>query len=659
MSRENDLPVELEKANPNEKKSESSSNGYREVPLEPAQKPKEYSFGRDVGLRARDVIEAPLNLASYVPSAILDTPTSMYNLYQHYKKFRGQEPDFAKPRFTSNQQAGSYLADLLGLPKPEGDSESMHSAITQGGLGFMLPAGVAKLASPKTSALIENAFVGKTPPATTTSGLLSGAKAVVTNPRTLGVASGAASGAAGETARQAGYDPLGQMLASIVTGVPFGLVAPRTAPKSEYANLKASTDALNIRPPTPAMIDPLSLTGKLEGNISRQLGGAGPIANAKNEIKTELENRIAPIASSSESPATSGGQSIISGIKNVFMPAFKNESEKAWNTFDSHVPSNSSLLLDNTQQTLRELTNKTPNLPSMSSVLANPKVLDISKALGTNTIIDFESAKQIRSALGEMLNSPALVSDIPYADVKRLYGAITKDMESVAARSGPEALSAFKRANLLTTAGHQRIENFLQPLMDKQLTPENVFNAALSGGKEGASQINAVMRSIGPDNRLIVASNFLKKIATKEGEIDALEFARQYNKLDPSVIQSLFGKSVLGETNSKALFHIAQVGSGLLKANRSMPPPTGINMVLGNILHSVGGALGTGIGAMLGHDAVSSGLGFMGGVGAQAGGVNYIARKITSPGGIENAFTQSTFPTLAPATGFATQQQQR
>lgn len=148
-----------------------------------------------------DVVAGPLNIATNAAiSPFTDTRLSTHP-------------------FTD---AANNMANAVGLAKPESDTENMISAINQGGTQGLATAGLGMAAAP-----IEGA-----------TGVIG--RAVGSNP-ILDTISGATSGAAQETARQAGAGPVGQIVAGIAGGgVPIGGAAavervaaraPRTLPE--------------------------------------------------------------------------------------------------------------------------------------------------------------------------------------------------------------------------------------------------------------------------------------------------------------------------------------------------------------------------------------------------------------------------------------------
>jgi len=105
--------------------------------------------------------------------------------------------------------------------------------------------------------------------------------------------------------------------------------------------------------------------------------------------------------------------------------------------------------------------------------------------------IGWQAVRQLRTEIGNALGEQrGALADESRARLKRLYGALTDDMDVAAKSAGPEARNAWKRANNYYKRGAERIEKDL----DKAITadsPERAFEAFSSMTKKGSSQANA------------------------------------------------------------------------------------------------------------------------------------------------------------------------
>ena len=61
------------------------------------------------------------------------------------------------------------------------------------------------------------------------------------------------------------------------------------------------------------------------------------------------------------------------------------------------------------------------------------------------------------------------MSDLPEAELKRLYASLSQDMRAAATVAGDDALKAFNRANKFYSAGMKRINGALNLTYQKKI----------------------------------------------------------------------------------------------------------------------------------------------------------------------------------------------
>ena len=245
-------------------------------------------------------------------------------------------------------------------------------------------------------------------------------------------------------------------------------------------------------------------------NISSKTWSGARIADASDEIAANMQNKLKDISSkiSNKEGAEQAGLAIQKGIsgKDGFVDRFKQNSSVLWNKTDNLINKDIPVSLDNTKSTLDRLVQG----GSFGDILDNPKIAQIKSVIDSNESIDYETLRKLRSLVGQKVAGSDLVSDIPKAELKQLYGALTQDTKQVAEQSGSDAISAFNRANTYTRAGHERIDDYLQRLSNK-VNPDEVFNA-LSKGGEGTKLLNTVKKSVTPDEWNILSSNVISRL---------------------------------------------------------------------------------------------------------------------------------------------------
>lgn len=337
-------------------------------------------------------------------------------------------------------------------------------------------------------------------------------------------------------------------------------------------------------------------------SFSASLLGGSPIRKSLERTSKAMQNRVAQIADdlSSTRGDLEAGRVIEKGITGTggFVDRFQAKSGALWRQFDDLIDDTAPVNVENTTDTLGRLVNST----EFGKVLNNPLVAKIKTVLDeAGGQIDYSTFRQLRSAIGERLGSKELVSDIPRAQLKQLYGALSQDLQGVAAQYGDDAVKALGRANRYTKAGHDRLGTFVERIVNKA-DLDKVFAAATKGG-EGVQAINAVKRSLKPEEWEVVSSNVLRKLgrATSGNQDDVGEvfsvnkFLTDWDKLGRAKEALLSGSPKLNAYR-KNLDKIASVADRVKEGSQAMANPSGTGQFVANVgtITAGGAALGTG-----------------------------------------------------------------
>lgn len=328
---------------------------------------------------------------------------------------------------------------------------------------------------------------------------------------------GALSGVGTEFGREVGGDR-GALIGSVAAPL-----APAVAGKTGSATLKGifgpkdNVLAGNIlddfasfgATPTAGMLSGKRSLQSVENVSAKALGGS-PLLNASDKISDNMKSKLAAIADniSTKEGAETAGLAVQKGINGAggFIDKFRQNNAVLWNKSDSLINQSLPVALTNTKAKLSQLVQG----GNMGSILDNPKLSQIKQALDNSQTVDYETVRKLRSSIGQKLAGNDLVSDIPKAELKQIYGALSQDIKALAQQSSPEALKAFERANAYTSAGHTRIDDYLQRISNK-VNPDQVFKDIARGG-EGVKAIMTVKKSIPTEDWEVVASNVVRRL---------------------------------------------------------------------------------------------------------------------------------------------------
>lgn len=302
---------------------------------------------------------------------------------------------------------------------------------------------------------------------------------------------------------------------------------------------------------------------------------------------------------------------------------------------DQYIPSDTPIGVSNTQRALADLTTPIAGAEATTGAQISPKIQQMADNLAQDVAaaqqaglagIPYEAVKRIRSQIGEELSDFSLSTDRPTAQLKRLYGSLSQDLEAAAQAQGPSAVAAVRRANNYFKASADRLET-LERVVDKNGGPEKVFQAAMSGTKDGATTLRAVMRSLPEDGQKAVSAAVIKRMGlanpgAQNAAGDAFSpntFLTNWSGLSPEARRTLFGR--YGAGFSEDMDKIARVADRIKTGSEVYRNPSGtVNR-----------------GAALAYPATIGGLlitGQLGATGLAVGGgaaANSLARAMTNP----------------------------
>lgn len=377
----------------------------------------------------------------------------------------------------------------------------------------------------------------------------------------------------------------------------------------------------------------------LESTLGRFPGSRGPIIRAAKRTADRIATRVNQLTGSlsETTEPTIAGTTIQKGIQG-FTNRFKETSRALYGRVNGLIPQTRQVTPQKTISTVNDILEDIPD-PAFKGWLNNQVVSDLQGRLGQAAEsggVSFGTLQRLRSKIGSQLTNFDLVSDIPRAQMKRIYGALSDDILAAAEKESPAALRAAKRANQYYKAGITRIDDFLEKLGGKNI-PEQVFTALERGGKDGATLLTRVRRSLKSEEWDVVAGTVLKRlgkskpsIGTAEEAIDTagdvfdpMTFLTNWNRLDSAAKDVLFGGPGKQELK-QGLNSLVKGISRIRETSKAFANPSGTAGAGAGIMTAAGVGAG---GAM----ALYGSPEFLGGLALGSVGANGLARLMTSP----------------------------
>jgi hypothetical protein len=293
------------------------------------------------------------------------------------------------------------------------------------------------------------------------------------------------------------------------------MVDPRVVQQNRETFRRAGTE------PDVAQATDSNFAAGLENVISRFPGGQGVMSKFRESQQEQLGQSARTGVS-----AEAGGRSIKTGITGDggFLDRTKAQWQKLDNDLGIKVGQGYRLAPTKTSQALDELTAVTPGAEKTSSSLVNARVAEIKQNFAAdlqanNGQMPFEALRALRSKVGSLLDD-SLVSGIPNGELKKLYGALSKDLEAAAGQAG--ATREFARQNNYYKARMDRIENTLDAVLGDKKTFEQIFKGVAPTDVDSVNKIRRVFRSLSGEQRDLVARAVVDRLGrATPGQQDA------------------------------------------------------------------------------------------------------------------------------------------
>lgn len=526
-----------------------------------------------VGAAAGAAIGAPIAGIGAVPGAIAGGAAGLLT-------------DIGSRVYSSLTGTGKPLSELLediktdiGLPRPATSGERIRSDIAETTTGIAGGMALGKLATQAASPLLRG--VGQ----------------VLTERPVMQTASGATSALASGATREGGGGQVEQTIAGLA-----GAIAPTAGPLTQAATqnllrqnvtreaIRKNIETFAAAGTTPSAGQATGLTSiqGAETTAGRMIGSVQMMREKAIKQQAEIGARTKQIAEelSMVKEPTVAGAGIQRGVEEVFLPRARAIERGLYNNLDTVIPKVKPVKASNTYSALEQLSQPIEGAPSLSrnqlimsqeiGLLKNDLETDLLNAQGD---IPFSALKGLRSKIGEKLSSVQLMSNVTQGQYKKIYGALSQDLQIAAEEAGPKAVTALSRANQYTRALHQRMEK-LQSFIDKN-EPEKIYRAAFEGADLGATRISAVMKSLPkPEQKAIVSSFVAKMGKSLPGQQDAAgdlfstqTFLTNWNKLSPEAKGVLFSR--FGSQYTSNMEKIAQTSSIIREGSRVLANPSG------------------------------------------------------------------------------------
>lgn len=385
---------------------------------------------------------------------------------------------------------------------------------------------------------------------------------------------------------------------------PKGGVTVRPMEMGEGEAVAQASERLGVELPRAATSDStiVQQTGKVASNVP--IGGT-PLVTASQKAVGQLEQAATRTQEGFGSGnVPTAGARLREGLTDFIKTKSVKKVEDQYKKVDELINPEVMGPLPKTSELAFEIAKRRENAAITETSDAARRVAEAVKRGGMN----YPGLKDLRTHIGELIDTGVLPVDISRAELKRIYGTLTDDLRGVVeAAGGKPAVKAWERANKVAAAVASRRESLTRIL--GAASDEGIFARLMaSAGSNSRADIKLLIqarRSVDNETWDEIASGIISALGRNpaagggperlaSGMFSPDKFVTSWNKLTPQ------GKEVLfGSTGKKFLKNdlddIAAV-STRMKRLQQFANPSGTGQTL----------IGAGIGAGLVADPVTT-----------------------------------------------------
>jgi len=364
------------------------------------------------------------------------------------------------------------------------------------------------------------------------------------------VVPGAASELAGQATEGTDLEPYARIAGAIAPGAATSLargVQRAANPAAMERNIAAAERAGVDLPAFAAMEHPIG--GQSAAALQAIPFAGAPITNATRQATEQLGEAAQRVHGQlgSTSPVQAGSAAE-RGIQSWIRGPAAAQLDAAFQNLNDVVPHGSVTPIDNLRSTVDRIVGGRRGARLASEQSGATRIVE--NAIANPEPMTFQDARRLRTEIGNHLdNLYRLPGDVNAGELKQLYNALTRDLETAAVnRGGTEGARAFRQANRMTEVirGQQsRLARIVGSRAD-QFDPEkilgNIENLARVGNKGGINRLMLARQAVPPREWEHVAGGIVGQLGRDNaGNFSADRFVTGYNKMSPMGRDVLFG----------------------------------------------------------------------------------------------------------------------
>lgn len=368
---------------------------------------------------------------------------------------------------------------------------------------------------------------------------------------------------------------VGGALGGALGGVAGALSRPKPAPGMTGQDAAAAGERLGVEVPKFIATDSMATQRTAQGLRNVPFAGE-PIVKATERFASDLGRAADDVSASLgagdrlAAGATAGGS-----IREWITGTSKQNVSKFYDAVDNAINPQVTADLSATRNVVGDILARRQNARMAGDSRAVNEVIE---AVQNSGGLNYQGIKDLRSSIGEKMSGGILPDGMSGAELKRIYGALTQDLESVIQQAGgARAVGLWRRANQYNEAVSRRREQLAKIVGDKSDAPaEQVFDRLLSmaSDKGGANiqrlaQARSVMK---PEEWQEVGSALISRMGRDpQGEFSPQRFVTAWGNLSDR------GRTLLvsDKAHRAALEDLATLSGRAVEGMRRFGNPSG------------------------------------------------------------------------------------
>lgn len=384
----------------------------------------------------------------------------------------------------------------------------------------------------------------------------------------------------------------------LASGAPTArAMAPAVKAASEGQKVAQAAERLGVDVPKAVATDSMA-TQRLAATVRNVPLAGDPLVKGAERTVQQLGNKATEVARGYGSGSVyDAGDTARGAINQYITGTTKQRASNLYDAVDNLVDNSKTVPLSTTRGVAAEIMTRRGNAALGPDSGAVGTVMEaISRPQGLN----YSGIKDLRTAVGEMLQGGILPANISQGELKQIYSALSDDLKvAVRVSGGEKAKSAFDRANTYYNLVSQRREALAKIVgKDGNAPAEQVFERILamagSTSRADAAKLAQARKAIGSDDW----NEFVSGVVSRMGRDPAFagperlaaenfspqRFSTAYGKLSDAGRSMLFNSGG-NPAYAQNLKDIAAI-SGRFKELQKFSNPSGTGQV------AMGGGLG-------------------------------------------------------------------